>query len=61
MKIAWLKDKSSAFLEDDLGVTAIEYALLSALIFAVIVTAVTVLGTNLDALYNAVAAAIPTP
>jgi pilus assembly protein Flp/PilA len=37
------------------GVTAIEYALIAALIAIVIITAVTLLGTNLTAEFNAIA------
>lgn len=49
------------FWRDQDGVTAIEYALLAALIFAVIVASVTLAGTNLAALYNAIAGLIPPP
>jgi pilus assembly protein Flp/PilA len=37
------------------GVTAIEYGLLAALISVVIITAVTLLGTNLNAVFNSIA------
>lgn len=37
------------------GVTAIEYALLASLIAIVIITAVTLIGTNLTATFNTVA------
>jgi len=40
------------FLKDDDGVTAIEYGLIAALIAAVLVTAVTLIGTNLSALFT---------
>jgi pilus assembly protein Flp/PilA len=42
------------------GATAVEYGLMVGLIAAVIITAVKLVGTNLDALYDAVAAKIPT-
>ena len=37
------------------GATAVEYGLMVALIAAVIITAVALIGTNLDLLFNAVA------
>jgi pilus assembly protein Flp/PilA len=37
------------------GVTAIEYGLLAALISVVIIAAVTLLGTNLNAVFNSIA------
>ena len=42
----------------DRGASAVEYGLLVALIAAVIVTAVTLLGTNLASIFNTVANAI---
>jgi pilus assembly protein Flp/PilA len=47
------------FVYDDDGVTAIEYGLIAALIAVVIVGAVTLVGTDLNAVFNAVAAALP--
>lgn len=43
---------------DDRGATAVEYGLMVALIAAVIVTAVTLIGTNLTSIFNNVANAI---
>ncbi|MDO8347217.1 MAG: Flp family type IVb pilin [Rugosibacter sp.] len=43
------------FHQEEAGVTAIEYALIAALIAVVIITAVTSVGANLGALYNMVA------
>jgi pilus assembly protein Flp/PilA len=43
---------------DDRGASAVEYGLLVALIAAVIVTAVTLIGTNLTSVFNTVANAI---
>jgi pilus assembly protein Flp/PilA len=40
------------------GVAAIEYGLLAALIAVVIITAVTLVGTNLTGVFNAVAAKV---
>ncbi|MBF0480428.1 MAG: Flp family type IVb pilin [Desulfovibrionaceae bacterium] len=43
------------FFRDEEGAAAVEYGLLAALIAAVIITAVTLLGTNLTAIFNNVA------
>jgi pilus assembly protein Flp/PilA len=43
---------------DDEGATAVEYGLMVSLIAVVIITAVTLIGTNLTGVFNAVAAAI---
>ncbi|MRX43316.1 Flp family type IVb pilin [Agromyces kandeliae] len=40
------------------GATAVEYGLMVALIAVVIIAAVTLIGTNLDAIFQAVAAAL---
>jgi pilus assembly protein Flp/PilA len=45
-------------IERDDGVTAIEYGLIAALIAVVIVGAVTLVGTNLSALFQQVVAAL---
>jgi len=44
--------------QDDRGASAVEYGLLIALISAVIVTAVTLIGTNLTSVFNKIANAI---
>lgn len=46
------------FLIQDDGVTAIEYGLIAALIAVVIITAVTLIGTNLSTKFGNVASAI---
>jgi pilus assembly protein Flp/PilA len=46
------------FTGDDKGATAVEYGLMVALIAIVIIGSVTLLGTNLNALFAAVAAAV---
>ena len=46
------------FGQDDSGVTAIEYGLIAGLIAVVIIGAVTTVGTDLQAKFNAVAAAL---
>jgi pilus assembly protein Flp/PilA len=43
---------------DDRGVTAIEYGLIASLIAVVILAAVTLIGTNLNAVFASVAAAL---
>jgi pilus assembly protein Flp/PilA len=44
--------------KDEKGATAVEYGLMVALIAVVIIAAVTLLGTNLRDMFNAIAAAI---
>jgi len=46
------------FARDEEGVTAIEYGLIAALIAVVIIGAVTLVGTNLNAIFGTVAAAL---
>ena len=48
------------FCADEEGATAIEYGLLASLISIAIITAVTLIGTKLDTVFDAVAAAIKT-
>jgi len=50
--------KLLAFLHDESGATAIEYGLIAALISVVIITAVTAVGTSLQATFNSVASAV---
>jgi pilus assembly protein Flp/PilA len=47
------------FMQDEAGVTAIEYGLIAALIAVVIIFAVQTVGTKLEATFNAVASALP--
>jgi pilus assembly protein Flp/PilA len=49
------------FLRDDTGASAVEYGLLVALIAAVIVGAVTLLGGNLQATFNYIAGIVLKP
>ncbi len=42
-------------MKDQTGVTAIEYGLIASLIAVVIITAVTLVGTNLSATFNTLA------
>ncbi|MBG0775511.1 MAG: Flp family type IVb pilin [Desulfovibrionaceae bacterium] len=48
------------FLRNEEGVTALEYGLLAALIAGVIITAVTLLGTNVQGTFNTIAGSMPT-
>lgn len=48
-----------SYLQDKSGVTAIEYGLIAGLVAVIIITAVTLVGTNLTATFNAIAAALP--
>jgi pilus assembly protein Flp/PilA len=50
-----IKRIATQFLADEQGATAIEYGLLAALVSVVIITAVTLVGTNLNAIFNAIA------
>ena len=43
------------FIRDEGGVTAIEYGLIAALIAVVIITAVALVGTNLNAIFTKIA------
>jgi pilus assembly protein Flp/PilA len=45
------------FARDDTGVTAIEYGLIASSIAVVIITSVSLVGTNLTAKFNAIASA----
>lgn len=49
------------FVNDEEGATAIEYGLLAALIAAVIVTAVTAVGTSLQGTFNSIATSVAAP
>jgi pilus assembly protein Flp/PilA len=46
------------FLRDEDGATAVEYGIMVALIAVVIIAAVTLVGKNLDVLFNRVATAL---
>lgn len=43
------------------GVTAVEYGLIAALVAVVIITAVTLLGTNLSGIFNYIAGKVQPP
>ena len=47
-----------AFLRSETGATAIEYGLIAALIAVVIIGGVTLVGTNLTAIFNTVAGSL---
>lgn len=46
--------------KDEEGVTALEYGLIAALIAAVIITAVTTLGTRVNSTFETIAGKLPT-
>lgn len=46
------------FIKDEEGVTAIEYGLIASLIAVAIITAVTLTGTKLSAMFTAITAAL---
>lgn len=48
-------------IHDERGVTAIEYGMLAALVALAIIVAVTLLGTNLSAVFNSVATQVAVP
>jgi pilus assembly protein Flp/PilA len=57
--VVYIQNTLAAVLQrDDRGATAVEYGLMVALIAAVIVTAVTLIGTNLTSVFNKVANAV---
>ena len=58
MNTAGIRTGLQAFVENEEGVTAIEYALLAALIFGAIVISVGALGDAVAALYDDVAAKV---
>jgi pilus assembly protein Flp/PilA len=53
-----MKKFLTRFVTDETGVTAIEYGLIAALISVTIIAAVTLVGQQLQAVFNAVAAAL---
>ncbi|NNG06913.1 MAG: Flp family type IVb pilin [Desulfobacteraceae bacterium] len=52
-------NKIFLFLKNEEGVTAIEYALIAALVAVVIIATVTSMGTKVQGTFNAVDAALP--
>jgi pilus assembly protein Flp/PilA len=54
-------DSIISFMDDEKGVTAIEYGLLAALVAIALVVGVSLLGTNIGTLYNAIASCFATP
>lgn len=53
-----LRNFLNKFVKQEAAVTAIEYALIASLIAIVIITAVKLVGTNLTAVFNTIAAAL---
>jgi pilus assembly protein Flp/PilA len=56
--VVYMQNLITQPLRRDEGASAVEYGLLVALIAAVVVTAVTLIGTNLNSVFNKVANAI---
>ena len=56
--VVYIQNLITQPLRRDEGASAVEYGLLVALIAAVVVTAVTLIGTNLNSVFNRVATAI---
>lgn len=53
-------ERLKRFLKDEDGVTAIEYGLIAALIAVAIIVAVTLIGTNLNNIFNYIAGQLTT-
>ncbi len=56
-----LMNNMKSFMQDEEGVTAIEYGLIAALIAVVIIGAVTAVGGNLSTIFQSIADALITP
>lgn len=56
-----MKTAIMRFLKDEEGVTAIEYGLIAALIAVVIIAGVTLVGTNLNAVFQYIAGKVTAP
>ena len=54
-------ERLKRFLKDEEGVTSVEYGLMAALIAGVIITAVTLIGTNLTTLFTTIAGKLVIP
>jgi pilus assembly protein Flp/PilA len=56
--VVYLRNLIGSLARNERGATAVEYGLMVALIAAVIVTAVALIGTNLTSVFNSVASKI---
>lgn len=56
-----MREMFEEFMRDEEGVTAIEYGLIAALIAVVIIGSVTLVGNNLDNVFNYIAGKLTTP
>jgi pilus assembly protein Flp/PilA len=54
-------EKLMRFFKNEDGVTAIEYALIAALIAVVIIVAVTLVGSDVSAVFNHIASSLEVP
>lgn len=61
MVVSFIRAKLGEFVRNESGATAIEYGLIAALIALAIIAAVTLIGTNLDTLFRAIAAVLVPP
>lgn len=59
--LVWFSGKLASYLKEEDGATAVEYGLMVALIAAVIIGAVTLIGTNLEGLFTSVGNTLTTP
>ncbi len=57
--VFWLQNKMNDLHENEKGAAAVEYGLLVALIAAVVIAAVTIIGTKLNSTFCQVVAALP--
>ncbi|MGD9670497.1 MAG: Flp family type IVb pilin [Hyphomicrobiaceae bacterium] len=53
-----MKNVFARFVKDESGATAIEYGLIAALLSVAIITTLQLVGTNLDAIYQQIVAAL---
>jgi pilus assembly protein Flp/PilA len=56
-----MKNQIIRFLQDEEGATAIEYGLIAGLISVAIIAAVTLVGTNLDGIFDYIATKLTVP
>ncbi len=62
MFMKWARSAVQRFISEERGATAIEYGLIAGLIAVVIIAAVTLVGTDLEATFDGISSALnPTP
>lgn len=57
--VFWFEEQMTKLRRSESGAAAVEYGLLVALIAAVVITAVTIIGTKLNSTFCSVVAALP--